>query len=182
MENKYQCVDCSENIKPGGNHHFICDYCKKCRCQECHDQHYKMKKYKCCKHHLDEYMSKRIIPQGGCDSNAGEHVNNITLCTVCGIVRCDTCHKTHLNLVKYASCRFSKKESVNHPDHYGGDTVYEVIKVLEAWNLGFHLSTAIKYLPRAGKKDPAKEIEDLKKAVWYITRKITLLESEKVKP
>ena len=26
-----------------------------------------------------------------------------------------------------------KKEMVNHPSHYGGDTVYECIKVLKAW-------------------------------------------------
>jgi hypothetical protein len=70
----------------------------------------------------------------------------------------------------------SDREAVNHPAHYGGaDNPYEVIKVIEAWELDFHLGTAVKYIPRAGKKDPQKEIEDLEKSVFYIQRKIELL-------
>lgn len=73
-------------------------------------------------------------------------------------------------------------EQVNHPLHYGGeDNPYEVIKVIEAWGLDFHLGTAVKYIPRAGKKDPSKEIEDLKKAIWYINRKIQKLSNEEVR-
>ena len=68
------------------------------------------------------------------------------------------------------------KESINHPDHYGGDNTYEAIKVIEAWNLDFSLGNTIKYIARAGKKDKAKEIEDLKKALWYLDRKIKTLE------
>lgn len=67
-------------------------------------------------------------------------------------------------------------DAVDHPAHYGGDTTYEVIKVLEAWGLGFHLGNTVKYIARAGKKNPAKEIEDLKKARWYLDRKIRQLE------
>jgi hypothetical protein len=37
-------------------------------------------------------------------------------------------------------------EAVNHPAHYGGDTTYEAIKVIEAWNLGFHDGNAVKYI------------------------------------
>ena len=69
-----------------------------------------------------------------------------------------------------------KSESVNHPAHYGGDTLYEAIKVIEAWELGFCLGNAVKYISRAGKKDKTKEIEDLKKAVWYINRHIEKLD------
>ena len=66
---------------------------------------------------------------------------------------------------------------VNHPNHYGGsDNPYEVIKVLENWDLDFHLGNVVKYVSRAGKKDKSKEIEDLKKAMWYLQRKIELLE------
>ena len=68
------------------------------------------------------------------------------------------------------------KESINHPDHYGGDNTYEAIKVIEAWDLDFSLGNTIKYISRAGKKDKAKEIEDLKKALWYLDRKIKTLE------
>jgi hypothetical protein len=70
------------------------------------------------------------------------------------------------------------KESINHPDHYGGDNIYEAIKVIEAWDLDFSLGNTIKYISRAGKKEKAKEIEDLKKALWYLNRKINNLESK----
>lgn len=63
-------------------------------------------------------------------------------------------------------------ENVDHPAHYGGDSVYETIKVIDAWGLGFCLGNAIKYISRAGKKDPEKRIEDLRKAIWYIQHEI----------
>lgn len=67
-----------------------------------------------------------------------------------------------------------KKETVNHPDHYGGkENPYEAIKVILAWDLEFCLGNAVKYISRAGKKDPEKEIEDLKKAIWYIEKYIS---------
>lgn len=65
------------------------------------------------------------------------------------------------------------KEAVNHPTHYGGKgNVYEAIKVIEAWELDFCLGNVIKYISRAGKKDSAKELEDLNKALWYLNRRI----------
>lgn len=60
-------------------------------------------------------------------------------------------------------------ESVNHPKHYN-DGKIEVIEFLEDKNLGFHLGNAVKYISRAGKKDPSKTHEDLDKAIWYIKR------------
>lgn len=69
------------------------------------------------------------------------------------------------------------ESNINHPSHYGGDTPYEAIKVIEAWNLGFCLGNTIKYISRAGKKDPAKEIEDLEKAKWYLERRISQLKT-----
>lgn len=71
---------------------------------------------------------------------------------------------------------------VDHPEHYGGDTPYEVIKVLEVWGLGFHLGNAVKYIARAGKKDPAKLVEDLRKAQWYLGRYIEKLEKQSKPP
>ena len=71
------------------------------------------------------------------------------------------------------------KESVNHPQHYGGkENPYEAIKVIEAWGLEFCLGNVVKYLSRAGKKDPAKELEDLEKALWYLQRKIETLKAK----
>jgi hypothetical protein len=72
------------------------------------------------------------------------------------------------------------KEMVNHPSHYGGaDNVYEVIKVCEAWDLhsDAYLFNVVKYVARAGKKDSTKELEDLKKAAFYLDRRIKLLEN-----
>lgn len=62
---------------------------------------------------------------------------------------------------------------VKNPEHYGGETnPYEAIKVIEAWDLDFHLGNTVKYISRAGKKSPEKELEDLEKASWYLQRKI----------
>jgi len=71
-----------------------------------------------------------------------------------------------------------EKGNVDHPKHYGGDTTYEVIKVLEAWKLDFHLGNVVKYVARAGKKSKETELEDLKKAAWYLNKKIELLEKD----
>jgi hypothetical protein len=70
------------------------------------------------------------------------------------------------------------KEMVNHPEHYqfGENNQYEAIKVIEAWDLDFHLGNTVKYISRAGKKD--KELQDLKKALWYLERKINNLEQK----
>ena len=64
------------------------------------------------------------------------------------------------------------EETINHPPHYGGDTTYEAIKVIEAWDLGFNLGNTVKYISRAGKKDPSR-LKDLKKALWYLQCEIT---------
>ena len=64
-----------------------------------------------------------------------------------------------------------KSKTIDHPDHYGGaDNPYEAIKVIEAWDLGFCLGNAVKYIARAGKK--GDRINDLKKAIWYLQREV----------
>lgn len=82
-----------------------------------------------------------------------------------------TCKKQHNNKM------FEEKEMVNHPDHYqfGKNDDYEVIKVVDAWDLGFSLGNTVKYISRAGKKIKEKEIEDLEKALWYLTHRISQL-------
>ncbi len=62
---------------------------------------------------------------------------------------------------------------IDHPAHYGGaDNVYEAIKVIEAWGLGFNLGSALKYVCRAGHK--GTRLDDLKKARWYLDREISI--------
>jgi hypothetical protein len=72
-------------------------------------------------------------------------------------------------------------EQVNHPQHYGGeDNLYEAIKVIEAWELDFHLGNTVKYISRAGKKEKDKELQDLNKALWYLQRRIDNLKNSKI--
>tara|TARA_B100000925_G_C21932017_1_gene440692 strand:+ start:511 stop:729 length:219 start_codon:yes stop_codon:yes gene_type:complete len=68
-----------------------------------------------------------------------------------------------------------KKEEVNHPDHYLQSTGFEVIDVIEAWDLNFCLGNAVKYIARAGIKNPEKKKQDLEKAMWYIERVVSSL-------
>jgi hypothetical protein len=73
------------------------------------------------------------------------------------------------------------KERVNHPDHYGGeDNPYEVVKVAEAWGVDrdAYLFNVLKYIGRSGKKDDNPPLQDLKKALWYLNRRIETIENE----
>lgn len=69
-----------------------------------------------------------------------------------------------------------QKEAINHPSHYNVGK-YEVIEVIYGWGADsdFDLGNALKYIARAGHKESVgkdiedKTIEDLKKALWYLT-------------
>ncbi len=52
-------------------------------------------------------------------------------------------------------------DMVNHPPHYK-DGGIEVIDVIEAKQLGFH----------PGKKDGVPMEQDIRKAIWYLQRKL----------
>lgn len=66
-------------------------------------------------------------------------------------------------------------DNVNHPKHYTSHpSGIECIEVTEHFN--FCIGNAIKYLWRNGLKDGNSNIQDLKKAIWYITREIETLE------
>lgn len=68
-------------------------------------------------------------------------------------------------------------DPVNHPSHYT-DGKIEVLDFIEDKKLNYHRGNAVKYICRAGKKDPTKEAEDLEKAVFYLNREIQLLKGE----
>jgi hypothetical protein len=113
---------------------------------------------------------------------------NGTLCERCSLILAPEEMRTNDESIydkrtDRCSSKFSERgisTAVDHPSHYGGkDNVYETIKVIDAWQLGFALGNAVKYLSRAGKKDPAKEIEDLQKAVFYINHRIEQLKAVK---
>lgn len=73
---------------------------------------------------------------------------------------------------------------VNHPDYYNSHpSGIECIDIIRHYC--FDIGNAIKYLWRAGLKkeigldEKQKEIEDLKKAIWYIKDRIKQLEDDK---
>lgn len=61
-----------------------------------------------------------------------------------------------------------EREKVNHPEHYNPG-VYEVINIIEHYDLGFHLGNVLKYILRADKKHDTPK-EDIEKAIWYLER------------
>lgn len=87
-------------------------------------------------------------------------------------------------LVPYGQ-KYCEAHKALHPEEvrsasgrgYGRAWQRERKRYLEA----HHLGNACKYLCRAGKKNPEKTTEDLRKAVWYINRYIELLVKEAAK-
>ena len=63
-------------------------------------------------------------------------------------------------------------DPVNHPKHYTTGGI-ETIDFIEAKKLGYNLGNVVKYITRAGLK--SNQIEDLRKAQWYLTREINSL-------
>jgi hypothetical protein len=62
---------------------------------------------------------------------------------------------------------------IDHPAHYNAGEI-EAIDAIEDWNLGYALGSAVKYIARAPHK--GTQLQDLKKAAWYIEREIARLE------
>lgn len=67
-----------------------------------------------------------------------------------------------------------KPDAVTRPQHYNQGKI-EVIEFIEDKKLNYHKGNAIKYISRAGIKNKDKEIEDLRKAIWYLQREIEQL-------
>lgn len=80
------------------------------------------------------------------------------------------------------ACHVSLDENdpVNHPAHYTTGNI-EVIDFIQDKQLNFARGNAVKYIVRAGLKDPEKTIEDLEKAKWYIDAEIKDLKKIKQK-
>lgn len=97
-----------------------------------------------------------------------------------GYIHCPTCTRPINISYRYHTAReaFSPGPSeVEHPSHYTFGK-YEVLDVIEDWNMPYHLGNVMKYIARAGRKDPDKEIEDLKKAMTYLKRYIDMKEKK----
>ena len=76
------------------------------------------------------------------------------------------------------TCTTENSDNVSHPPHYadGWSNGAEVIDLTE--NLSFCAGNVVKYVCRAGRKDPDKYVEDLKKARWYLDREIARAEED----
>lgn len=106
---------------------------------------------------------------------------------ICKNCRCYSNHECvyYTYTDEYNSCEhwevkqteIEKEDVVNHPSHYN-DGKIEVMDYIEDKQLNFARGNVIKYVSRAGKKDPNKELEDLKKASWYLNREIERLNKE----
>jgi len=128
------------------------------------------------KHH--EILSRILNPDLGADCVSGNEVKRVletgfvaNEIVFAEVGKTDTDPKILTYLSRHCP--------VDHPSHYGGDSnPYETIKVIDAWDLGFSLGNTVKYISRAGKKDPTKEIEDLKKALFYLEHHIKTLEKK----
>lgn len=73
-------------------------------------------------------------------------------------------------------------DAVHHPSHYANGK-FEVIDIIgdqlgKDGLTGFCLGNTLKYICRAGKKDPNKVIEDLEKAEWYLHHCIETMKAE----
>lgn len=72
---------------------------------------------------------------------------------------------------------YKTDDPVNHPSHYNKGKI-EVADFIADQKLNFDRGNAVKYVCRAGEKDPTKEIQDLEKAIWYIEHEIKMLKGE----
>jgi hypothetical protein len=71
----------------------------------------------------------------------------------------------------------SEVDVVNSPPHYKQGNI-EVIDFIEDQKLEYHEGNVVKYICRAPHK--GHRIQDLEKAVWYLTRKVEKLKSQTV--
>lgn len=71
-----------------------------------------------------------------------------------------------------------KKVDAVHPDYYKGKSGCDVFDVAMDFNLNALSMNALKYIVRAGRKDPTKTVEDLNKAIECLEREKKYVEQE----
>lgn len=145
------------------------------------------KEHKCdeCKY---EYLSKEEHPCNVCRWRFKERklvvlgkINYFDSKEEKGLNKCIRCKYEHDSAIDEPCVSCSKSTShfepkehdeidmVNHPQHYSAHGI-EPIDYIESHNLNFNLGNVIKYVSRAPYKEA--ELEDLKKALWYLEREI----------
>ena len=89
--------------------------------------------------------------------NSSDSMGREDLIKKCAALGCNICLSRSLN------------DDILYPKHYNMGRI-QPIDAIESWDLDFRLANVIKYVARAGKKDPTKAKQDLEKAIWYIQR------------
>ena len=100
-----------------------------------------------------------------------------THCTVGLSNKCDGKDVAYRAIQGHCFSNNSTSDPVNHPSHYTKGKI-EVADFIADQKLNFDRGNAVKYVCRAGSKDPEKEIQDLEKAIWYIKHEIKMLKGE----
>ena len=140
--------------------------------------------YKCDK--CDTEMHKSHLPQTTCN----DCLSNVVVCKVCNVripssrlyiglceehMKCLECGESAITYINgICNTCTSKKDdtdNINWPKHYNASKI-QPIDFIESIGVDFRLANVIKYVSRAGKKDPKKLKEDLLKAKWYLERYI----------
>jgi hypothetical protein len=71
-------------------------------------------------------------------------------------------------------------EQINHPKHYNinwkGEQAIETFDYINSWRMGYAQGNIIKYVSRY--KYKGKDLQDLKKARWYLEKLINEVENE----
>jgi len=68
--------------------------------------------------------------------------------------------------------------TIEHPEYYNRGGL-EVLTAVDAWGLNYYKGTALKYIVRAGYKEGNSELDDILKAIYYLSHYADLLKNEK---
>lgn len=72
-----------------------------------------------------------------------------------------------------------KEDEAVNPKHYAALGKYAAVYVISAWDVGFEVGNALKYIQRAGTKAGEPEERDIEKAIWYLRRRLHLIDPER---
>lgn len=88
---------------------------------------------------------------------------------------CAGCGLTYPSSVDECNAYECQEDPINNPPHYTKGEI-QPLDVIDDWKLGFYLGNCVKYIARAPHK--GKELEDLKKARFYLDGYIKKLEGK----
>jgi hypothetical protein len=83
----------------------------------------------------------------------------------------------HDAVAKEIARKVAEQDAINPHYYKGFSNNAEVIDIVE--NLPYNRGAAVKYLARAGNKSIDHEIEDLRKAAWYVQRELDRIKADK---